>query len=181
LEAPLSVLEEIFPNGPLNIPTDDLAELNFAVGSLVVLWGYTEASLNASVVTVFRFAGGHHHASEIPVAMGRKLKFVRRCLRRIPALAPFTDEGINLMAQVGILAKKRNDIIHGFVTNQDRKTQTFTFTNLGSAAEVALIRSQAKFTPNDIVDIGRVCIPLTLELAQFADRLAQTFVAGYKK
>ena len=162
----------------INFPDDNMGPLATAIGGVVLAWGSAEASLNICVAVIFRAAGGKHHAdkNEIPVALGRKLRFLRLCFRKIAALAELENDGLVLCDRIGVLAGKRNDLIHGFVSNYDAKTEKYTFTNLGSEKDVPLIKGQPQYTVHEIMEIGGECLALGADVVAFAKRLTDKFV-----
>lgn len=170
-------MEYTFPED-IDFPDDNMAPLAMAIGGMILSWGTVEVSLNISIAVLFNSAGGKHHAdkNEVPVAMGRKLKFLRLCFKKIEALVSFRNDGLALCQRAGLLADKRNDIIHGYVSEYDSKTEKFTFTTLGSDKDVPLIKGQPKYTIHEIMEIGGACITLGSDFADFAKRLTNKFV-----
>jgi hypothetical protein len=149
-----------------------------AIGGLVLAWGDVEASLTMCVALIFKDAGGRHHADkeEIPVALKRKLKFLRLCMRKIEALAPFKDDGLALLEIATPLAKFRNDVIHSFVSDADRQTMTFTFTALGSFKDKPLITGQVQYSVKQLVEIGGQMMEFGQHLVEFVARLQNALV-----
>ena len=167
----------LFPT-VLDFPDELIGPLMNAVGGVVLAWGSAEASLNLCVVTIFNRAGGQPFAKngEIPVALKRKLDFLRPCLRQIPALEPYRDTGLALCERTGQTGAHRNRLLHAFISDFDTATQRFTFTGLGSQKDQALITGQSKLAVHDVVKIGEVCMALGTDLAEFAGDLARAFV-----
>ena len=168
-------LDAYFPKD-LDFPDELIPPLATAIGGVVLSWGMAESGLNATLVMCFSKLGGRHHSDEIPVSLKRKLKFLRLCLRTIAALEPYRTDGLALFAITGQLAKSRNDLIHGFISDFDPKTGLFTFTNTGSEKAVALIKGQPKYSISDIRNIGSDCMTHSVALANFAQRLVQAFL-----
>lgn len=153
-----------------------LAPLSMAIGGIVLAWGSAEASLTMCVAMVFQLAEGHHHAEEIPIAMKRKLRFLRLCLRRISILEPFRNDGLALFERTGRLAEVRNDLVHGFLSEVDTKTMTFTFTGLGSIKDQPVITGQPRYTMTQLLDFGLHSMNLAEEVVAFAQRLSETLI-----
>lgn len=142
------------------------------------MWGTLEASLNVCVVTIFNSAGGRHHAdkNEIPVALKRKLKFLRLCLKKIDILEPYREHGLAVFDATGKLAKRRNDIIHGFISDYNPATKQYTFTGLGSEGDKPLVTGQPKYSVTDIIQIGRDSAVHAVDLTNFCQSLVRAFV-----
>jgi hypothetical protein len=160
----------------IDFPENDIGPLATAIGGLVLIWGTTEAGLNICVAAIFTAAGGKHHAKEIPRNLSGKLKFLRRCLRKIKVLEPYKEEGLKIFSVTGQLGAHRNAIVHGFISEYDARTEKFTFTGLGSEGGTPLITGQPKYTIGDIRKIGEDCMVHAPQLAGFSKRLVNAFV-----
>lgn len=160
----------------LDFPDSDMGPLATAIGSLVLMWGTTEAGINVCVATIFKASEGKHHAKEIPRNLSGKLKILRRCLRKIEALGPYREEGLRIFATAGQFGDHRNAIVHGFLSDYNPETKKFTFTGLGSKGASPLITGQPEYSISDIVEIGQACSVHGAEVASFTKRLVDTFV-----
>ena len=162
----------------IDLTPEIMPPLSMAIGGIVLAWGSAEASLNINIVMIFQLAGGRHHAEEgqIPVAMGRKLKFIRLCLKNIAALEPFREEGLALFQKMGAMAKTRNNIVHGFLSAVDREKMVFTFTGLGSIKDKPLITGQPQYSMQDLIKLVTDSMKLAAEVVCFMKRLSETFI-----
>ena len=71
------------------VPHDALPPLYATIGETVVNWSIIEAALGFWIAIIYQIAGGNRYAKVIPLALGRRMTFLRLCFNRIAALQPF--------------------------------------------------------------------------------------------
>ena len=82
------------------------------IGAITVAWAKLEGSLD--IINDYAFAnGGKAFQDELPQSTSRKLRFMRRCHKELPQLAPLRDRVECLIDRVFQLMQRRHDIIHG--------------------------------------------------------------------
>ncbi len=86
-----------------------------AVGELVLTWSLLESAVDASVHIIHQKVGGHEIEEQVPWALAKKLKFLRRCFRQIHRLSPQSETAVALFLEVGSASDLRHDIVHGVV------------------------------------------------------------------
>jgi hypothetical protein len=87
------------------------------IGFVVVHWSITEQALDNWVNVCFNNCGGKkfQKGSGVPRSLKPKVAFVRRCLKTLPVLADFRDEGIDLLSRISSASERRHDLIHGAI------------------------------------------------------------------
>lgn len=141
---------------------EDMDALFLAIGFIVVQWGQAEQSLDLLVAALFQECGGKRLArkSRMPVMLGPKLDFVRKCLTQLPKLTSFNEEGLALVVAFDRLSQKRHDLIHGAVTSLSPVDDAFSFVkldvkdNFHHAREVRLEASEFPVLTKDLVRLG---------------------------
>lgn len=162
---------------PSPIPVAALPPLYSAVGELVVNWAFAEQALVGIIAVIYQAAGGKHEDAVIPVAFGRRRKFLRRCFARIPALAPFAAEGQQILVEAKALEAIRNAIIHGALSGYDATTGGYTFTKLDTDDRERIhIANSLTTTPADLRGATIDCQQLARRAGALADRLMDQFV-----
>jgi hypothetical protein len=68
---------------------------------------------------IFENLEGHKIEKAKPIALKRKIRFLRRAVRSIPALAPFKELILQLLTDSGKASEKRHAFIHGCIESQD--------------------------------------------------------------
>lgn len=111
---------------------DDTKALFSAVGFIVVQWGQAEQCLELISHTLFQEFGGKRLASEhkLPKMLGRKVAFVRKCFNKIPAVAEFKTEALEMLDLFNELADDRHNVIHGAITSMSEVDGAFEFLRL---------------------------------------------------
>ncbi|MGI9376974.1 MAG: hypothetical protein ACR2PC_12905 [Tsuneonella suprasediminis] len=79
---------------------DERSTYRFAtIGAITVAWAKLEGSLD--LVNDYAFSiGGNALESELPQSTRRKLRFMRRCHKELPELAPFRARAENLIVPI---------------------------------------------------------------------------------
>lgn len=90
-----------------------LETISTAVGSVIVSFVVIEEALTFWVDTIYRAAGGRHIEQQIPVSLGQKAKFIRRCLKSIDDLRIYAAEAETLLGRAQRIADVRNIVAHG--------------------------------------------------------------------
>ena len=160
---------------------DDLERPYYTtVGLFVANWAFVEIALDHWITIIFRSAGGKHVEREMPKALSRKLKFLRRCIRRIDALAPYSEQALRYMTRAGELAKTRQFVIHGVLTNFDENHMLIGFVKIDSAPDkTQRIISELIIPVQDLLNQGVECMDLASDMFDLAHRFGERFIPGY--
>ena len=62
--------------------------------------------------------------------LAQKLEFLRKCFLQIPELKKYRIDGEALLSGFGITGKKRNDLVHGAITNLSIENGAFKFAKI---------------------------------------------------
>lgn len=109
-------------------PGSDIETLFKAVGFVVVQWGLAEQSLDLIVASVFHAFDGHPSLPKRrPQFLEPKVKLLEKCFSEIPELAPFRAEGEALLARFAATGKKRNELVHGAISDISIEDDSFMF------------------------------------------------------
>lgn len=117
-------------------PSEDHSEflgLCQAIGYIVVHWSIIEQQLDQWVSVAFNECGGQtrRRNQDIPTAFKRKRSFLNSCLRSIPLLESFKDEGLSLTTRMVPLAKMRNNLMHSAIGSLQPQDGAFEFRLIG--------------------------------------------------
>lgn len=107
--------EDIHPDdlAALEAEFEEAKELYVSVGFLTILWARMEGTLDLINRMLFYHAGGQELEDRLPLALDRKLTFMRLCHRDLPQLEAIRASGLHLVDEVHRLKQQRHDIIHG--------------------------------------------------------------------
>lgn len=108
-------------------PGSAIESLFKAVGFVVVHWGFAEQSLDLLVANIFHSFDGHPLLKRRPQHLAPKLEFLERCFAEIPSLAPFRAESVALLPRFASAGKKRNELVHGAISEISIEDGTFMF------------------------------------------------------
>ncbi len=106
------------------------SDLCKAIGHIVINWSATEQSLDLAVSTVFRLSGGKTLEDELPRSLSRKTKFMRNAFRKLPALSPLAQSGMELMSTIDRCAKQRHEMVHGALACEGADNGSWYFIKL---------------------------------------------------
>ena len=101
-----------------------------SVGQIIVPFAILEASINASIETLYKHLGGNALEKELPRGFGRRIAYLEKCSLKLPILAGVKDELQKILALAEAESTIRNNIAHGYVSNFDSKNGILTFKQL---------------------------------------------------
>ena len=156
------------------IPDDLFPPLSMAVGQMVLSWSFVEVSLDQWVAIIYQGVGGRNLAEEIPRALTRKIKFLRRCFRNIAALDPFAEEATKLLDRAKEISEIRHTVVHGYISKYEPHTQTVTFVKLDAEKDIHR-RFEIPLTFPQLLDAGGKCLDLSTDFTRFTKRLTDSF------
>ncbi len=156
------------------IPSDILPPIFFAVGELVLGWAFAEQNLD-NMVTIFFHGAGAKTEAELPVALNRKMKYLRKCLRTVPALASFRANAEQLIDEAEKLSDTRHTVIHGAISEYNSQIQVITFVKLKAVKDRHWVDPR-HMKLDHLLGIGVEAGKLGLRLGDLTRRLLDTFV-----
>lgn len=89
-----------------------------AVGRLVLSWAVLEVGLDFCVVGVNRHHLDDETQTEVPRALRRKIDYLRRAFKVIPAMEGHRETFLGLLDDIVVASEQRHDLIHGFIKEQ---------------------------------------------------------------
>ena len=97
----------------------DVQKHTYMVGMISQQWALIEGSLDFSAFVVFHSFGGKSTASELPRALDRKVKWLRKSIATSPQTASFSEHSTDLLNAVSEAKQFRHDCVHG-ITLRDQ-------------------------------------------------------------
>jgi hypothetical protein len=141
------------------------------LGHVLINWSGAEQSLDMCVSIVFRqFQESQKGEDGLPKALNRKTTFMRKALRKIPALNEFSEFGVPVMDQVDKLATDRNDMIHGALSSTSAINGQWRFLKFDYGSTIHTVRSVA-YSQADYQEAGKEMMALAADVQRLADRL----------
>jgi hypothetical protein len=170
---------------PPQEPTDEdvryFADLCQCIGFVVVHWSLTEQQLDNWVNVCFNNCGGSkfQNGRGVPRSLKPKLGFLRKCLKTLPVLAEFRDEGVCLLSRVSSASERRHGLIHSAITElrPDPATGAFRFRRIGYDGDLHTI-SEFTITPNDFRAFAPILTDLVTHSIAFSQRLGDKFLGS---
>jgi len=108
-------------------PDSDIETLFKAVGFVVIQWGFAEQSLDLMVANIFHCFAGHPLLKRRPQHLQPKIEFLEKCFAEMPALEQFRAESVLLLPRFAAAGKKRNDLVHGAISEISIEDGAFKF------------------------------------------------------
>lgn len=150
-----------------NVQDADLHSLYRAVGAFIVNWGSAEMALDMAVALLYREHGGRAitKRKRIPKQLEVKLRFVRDCVSKIPALSAHKDLAEDMAQRFERLAPTRHDLVHGAIADLVPEGTVFAFAKLDhDEPDIHTLREfgfDAEHFPklyDDVIAMGRAAI-----------------------
>ncbi len=145
------------------------------IGFIVVHWSLLEQSLDDTSLTVFKACGGNTIKPRVPPNLEGKLKFLHQSFCELSTLSVFKSRGLQIIERVNKLAGKRNELIHGAITNLKSENGGFVFAKYDYNKERAKLR-KVTFSVNDFQQLSQDIPTLAFDSAQLSHQIQQTFL-----
>ena len=142
------------------------------VGELVISWAFVEQKIDLCMGVIFDNLDCSAIQTQLPRGAKRKVRFLKRAFKEIPALAPFAAEIAPLLSLAKALAQTRHTTVHGTLAGYDEQTQEVIFNIVDSEGPEQIIGAQRIVVP-EMLRISGQCQDLTAKLHAVAERLAK--------
>ncbi len=163
------------------VPLDALPPLYAVIGETVANWSIIETALGSWVAIIYQAAGGNRHAKVIPLALGRRMTFLRLCFNKITALQPFATDGRALLDRIGNIKDTRHMLVHGVVSNYSPDNHEFLFVRLDlDKAETMQVIKELSISAAKMLNDSGEAMAIATDCLIFAERLLQALVPEYK-
>lgn len=158
------------------IPQDIYNALYPAVGSLILNWALFESSIEKWVAIIYHNGGGKWIERKIPRMYSPKVKFLQKCFTERSELAPFKDQGNNLLDRAEPLSKVRFTVTHGAISDWDAKNNKVEFVrlDLDNSRSIHTIKPEW-LSVQDVLDAGFGSIRLARDSLSFCNDLLDAF------
>jgi hypothetical protein len=111
------------------IPTDldFTTKLAQRIGGLSITFALFEFGLNSIIAVIFKSMDGAQAEPQIPIQLNRCRQYIRKAVKKLPALAPYKAELLAIEAEAERIGNIRHDIIHGFIGSYEATSERLTF------------------------------------------------------
>jgi hypothetical protein len=159
------------PEPTYTTPADEA--LFAAIGRLTISWAHLEAGLDYSIILLHKELGGDKIEPEMPWALKRKLKYIRKCFTKIDQFKQDRETVCGLISDIDAASELRHDIIHGVATSHPEGATSVGMVRLLRGADVITAKHYT-FTTKDILETAvraNKLAGLTLALATWLKNL----------
>jgi hypothetical protein len=151
------------------ITTPDFQDICTCIGQIIVPFAQLEASLDAIIAIIYQTAGGKKIEKELPSSLTRRTKFLKKCLRKIPILESFKDEGLELMKAITKEADMRNHVTHGYFSHWNAEKMLATFTMLSTKKDKQMHTELVyRYTVQELLDSGGRILDIATRMGKFS-------------
>jgi hypothetical protein len=84
-----------------------------ALGRFTATWAYLELGVDGACVSIFHRFGGKTISPNIPYSLDKKIEYLRKALKKLPDLSPFSERCATAVEILASLRTDRHDFIHG--------------------------------------------------------------------
>ena len=155
----------------------DFLGLCQAIGYVVINSALIEQQVDNWVDVLFRQCGGANlrKNKDIPRAFNQKRKFLISCFKELPSLAPFSQEGRDLVTRLTKLSVKRNDLIHGAIKALSPINGAFQYRIIGYQKQAHTLR-EFEFDLHDFSILEKSLSDALTDALEFSQKLGDTFL-----
>lgn len=168
------------PSEP-QIQAEDFTGLCMAIGYICQNWASLEQNIDMWIAWIYHKLGGRTKINtQIPLSFSRKIDFLRLAFNKVAALKPLADEAKDLLSEAKKLSDKRNDLIHGALSNLspiNGKWHMIIFDyETPKDKEHWHVLRNFTFSPSDFQEIEAKLVPLVTATGKFGHRLIDIVV-----
>ncbi len=102
---------------------NDFLHIYVCIGRLTLCWAHIENAIDNIITLVYVELNGKDIEPEAPIALSRKISFVRKVAKRLDIFSPRKDDILQLMDKVESASQQRHDIIHGIMEKNFEKQE----------------------------------------------------------
>jgi hypothetical protein len=154
------------------IPNNVYKALYPTVGSVVICWSLLEQSIESWVAIIYHAPGGNAGYKRIPFQLAPKLEFLRTRFSDLPTLQPFSQEGLDLLNKVEQMARIRDILVHGAISDFDQATSRLKFVRLGIDKTDNMHQTKEEYlTFQQILDAGKTILDINAATLKFGTHL----------
>ncbi len=111
----------------------------------------------------------------MPALLKQKNQFLKECFNKIPELAPFKDQGLDLLHKTMNLADRRHDLIHGTLKDMAPPDRIFHLTVVKTKDDKHTIK-EVEFNPACYPKLERSLSDLLTGAIEYSQKLANRFL-----
>lgn len=140
---------------------DDMQALRTAIGYFVITWGQIESMITASLDIIYKYAPSQKPEKSIPPGLGRKIKLLKKCLKKMPELQTAQAHGEALIDKIDPLKNQREVVIHGALRDTVPTNGVFYFSKLDfddEKYEMNIEKFDLKIFPNFVLELEGLAI-----------------------
>lgn len=157
---------------PYTTPADE--RMFSSIGRLVVAWSGAETAIDFLVLFLHHNVGGRTIEREMPWALSRKVRYLRKCFNKLTPLAPHRDHALPLLDEVTALSEMRQDIIHGYVADHAEGSDQIKIVRILRGGEFYGYRP-ISVTAVTIMESAADAMDLGTRLLRFATTIGEKF------
>jgi hypothetical protein len=166
----------------IEFPQWRVATLYEHVGRIAIEWGFMDFAISGTTAILFSIPEAAEREKVLPRALGRRLGFIARSLKDIDELAPFRNEGQDLVDRVRLLQPLRDGVIHGYPSMYETETGKIIFFSMDVDPSQTIHQpDETVLTIGDLIGAGRGCHHLAADFSIFGHKLIDAGVARDKR
>lgn len=148
-----------------------------AIGRIVANWCIVEYELDRCIATIHKRCKGRIVADDIPIALNKKIKLLKRSFKDDPRLAPLAADGRKLLSRISALKEHRHLATHGAISGLNIKTTVVSFSKFQVTGKSATVKrsgialSLLNEKADEIIDL---CFAVGFFVAQFEQALSSS-------
>jgi hypothetical protein len=104
-----------------------LEALFYPVGELIINWSLFDYQLVVMVAVLYSTEIGKSLEKQLPREFGRRIRFLRKCISRVPELQPYATNFKNMLTSAKAMVVVRDTLVHGVLQGYNSKDQLYSF------------------------------------------------------
>jgi hypothetical protein len=113
-----------------DITAAQLEPLYRPIGELIVNWSVLDSQFIKMIAILYQTDQGKALQKQLPREFSRRLRFLRKCATKFPALSRHADDLRRALTVAKEVAIVRDALVHGAISNFDETDQRYSFVKL---------------------------------------------------
>jgi hypothetical protein len=147
-----------------------------AIGFIEVNWAFAEQQLDHWAQLCFVTLGGSNDEGEMPRSFSRKIKFLRKSFKNIPALAPYKERALEILGRADKLSETRHDATHAVITSMDDVDGVYEMVNKKLNIDGSHWIKEVRFDVRDFPALSLKLVLLGKDAVHLSNELADEFL-----
>lgn len=147
-----------------------------AIGRFTLAWAHLEFALDAAISIIHQRLSGHTIERDVPIHIGRKVKYLKLCLRKLEPLSPFRDLTLPILQEIAAAVEFRKNLVHGAINSHPSGATEINLIRLLHSSDGHHTSKKITVTISMVRDATNQAMQLANQAFDFTSALMKAFL-----